>query len=110
MSQQNSSPSADTGAIQFTQFLRPDGRQRWTSIVRPMPVVEQAQKLAAVGCRFEIEQLMTGQVSMSVERMWDDELETLGMEIVDNGPEVPLAVDRMIGEAFSAAFSANGDR
>ena len=98
----------NTGAIQFTQYLLPRGQKRQTTIVRPVPVAEQAERLAAAGCRFEIELLTTGQVSMTIERDDDEgETEVLGMEIVSNGPDVPPAVDKMVGDAFSAVFSAS---
>lgn len=81
-------------AIPFTQFLRPDGRQREVSIQRPADVADKAYKLISAGCRFEIEELTTGQVSMTVERDDPDgEAEVLAMEIVPNGPRVPGAVD-----------------
>jgi hypothetical protein len=95
--------SDDNGAIQFVQYLRPNGARREVSITRPSLVVAQAQKLVEAGCRLEIEELTTGQVSMTVERD-DDEGETqvLGMEVVPNGPRVPPAVDKMIADAVAA--------
>jgi hypothetical protein len=101
-----SESGAQAAVIPFTQFLRPDGRRREVTIVRQPAIVEKAQKLIEAGCRFKIEELTTGQVSMTVERDdKDGETEVLAQKIVMNGPKVPPAVDEMVGDAFSAAFS-----
>lgn len=70
----------------------------------PPEVEAKAQKLIQDGCRFEIEMLGDGQISMTCERGEDDEHEVLAAELVPNGPEVPPAVDRMIAEATQAAL------
>lgn len=54
-------------SIPFTQFLRPDGRQRATSIDRPAEVEGLAQHLRKVGVRFEVEELTTGEVSLEAD-------------------------------------------
>lgn len=81
--------------IEFTQFLLPHGRQVPTTIERPYPIADMAAELVAAGRRLEIEMLRTGEISMAVE--YGDH--TLAIEIVPNGPEVLMAVDKMICEA-----------
>jgi hypothetical protein len=90
--------------IQFTQFLRPDGRQQKVGIDRPRPIEESALWLFENGCNFEIEVLRTGEVSIEVLSPEDDEGDrsTLAVEILENGPGVPEAVDRVVEEALAA--------
>lgn len=94
-------------SVPFTQFLRPDGRQQSVTIDRPTEVVEAAQQLIARGCRFEIELLRTGEVSMECCRTVDGETQTLAMEIVANGPPVCDAVDRLVRDAAVALGPAS---
>ena len=86
--------------VPFTQFLMPDGRRTPVRIERPDEICEQAQKLLKAGWRLEIEMLGTGAISMTVERDGDDdEIVCPAHEICDNGPAVPVAVDKLITEA-----------
>lgn len=79
----------------FTQFLRPDGRQKTVEIERPAEIETLAKKVLAKGLRFEIEELQTGDVSMTV----SDGDEDLFIRICPNGPDVPLNVDLLVREA-----------
>lgn len=93
-------------SIAFTQFLRPNGRRQTITIERPAEVEEQAAKLAAAGARFEIEELMTGMVSIEIlvadpENV--DEPHTLALELAQNGPQVPNAVDLAVRNALLEA-------
>lgn len=84
--------------IPFTQFLRPDGRQMVVTIERPAEIAAKAEKIMARGLRFECEHLTTGHVSLTIA---DDDGDH-AIEVVENGPEVPAAVDRLISQ-FEAA-------
>jgi hypothetical protein len=89
--------------IEFTQYLRPDGRKQQTWAETSTEIALMAQSLKDLGCRFEAEVLTTGHVSLTIER--DDaegEIESLAIEVVPNGPEVPKAVDRLVETAWSA--------
>lgn len=92
-------------AIVFTQFVRPHGERRAESVRRPQPVEDAARKLVEAGCRFEIEVLRTGEVSMEV--MGPDEDDSLWIEVCPNGPAVPEAVDRLVEKA-SEVWEARG--
>lgn len=81
--------------IPFTQFKRPDGRKVQTGIERPAAIEMMAQRLLKQGFVFEIEELMTGMVSMEV----TDGRSVIASEICTNGPDVPPTVDRMIRNA-----------
>jgi len=87
--------------IPFTQFLRPDGRQRPTVIGRPAPIAALATAVVAAGGRFEIEELMDGTVSMTVEhRDYEARDETVAIKLCPNGPQVPETVDALVREAY----------
>ena len=78
--------------IAFTQYMRPDGRPVPVRIDRPDDIAAKAHSIIARGYRFECEQLMDGDISLTIT---DDEADH-DIEVVPNGPEVPAAIDRMI--------------
>lgn len=84
--------------IPFRQYLRPDGRQAAVNIERPEAIEAIARAILAAGCRFEAEVLLTGEASFEVVRdVADPDVEdSIAIEIVPNGPEVPAAVDRLV--------------
>lgn len=84
-------------SITFTQFLRPNGRQKKTSIDRPAQIENRAEDLKKAGYRLEIEELTTGQVHMTVSD--PEEGIDIVRRICSNGPAVPRNVDSMILEA-----------
>jgi len=79
-------------AIPFTQYLLPHGRKVEVSIERPKDIYDKAMDIIKTGHRFEIEVLTTGYVHMTITNDDDDQ----DGEVIDNGSEVPIAVDRMI--------------
>lgn len=80
--------------IPFTQYLMPNGRQEAVVIDRPAPIAEKAQAIIAKGFRFECEMLSDMRsVSLTITDPDEGDLE---IEVVPNGPEVPVAIDRMI--------------
>lgn len=85
--------------IVFIQYLRPNGRKQFVQIERPDPVVVKADFIRLHGFRFEIEELMTGQVSMTI----SDDDNDYAICVCDNGPEVPKSVDDLILEFNVAA-------
>lgn len=90
--------------VTFTQYLRPDGRTRATWIERSAETAAAASALRAAGCRFDIEELQTGEVSMTVERDDEDgETAVLAHEVCANGPAVLDAVDRLVAAAAKEA-------
>ena len=81
-------------AIPFTQYLMPDGRAAEVSIDRPDEIAAKAQRIIAKGYRFECEMLSDRQtISLTITDPDEGDVE---IEVVENGPDVPLAVDRMI--------------
>lgn len=91
--------------IEFTQYVLPDGRRKPVLIDRPDDVAQKARRIMDAGHRFECEILTTGEVSLTIHNIEDEE--DVDIEVVPNGPEVPVAIDRMI-ERF-AALSREGE-
>ena len=91
--------NANVGTIEFTQYMRPDGRAVPAMIDRPIKIVEAAQRLKAAGHRLETEVLMTGKVSMTVEDV-DADKPPIAIEVCSNGPQVLDSVDRLILSAI----------
>jgi hypothetical protein len=85
----NAMPMVD---IPFTQYMRPDGRRVEVLIGRPSEIAALASRIIERGFLFECEHLTTGHVSFTIAGPDDDE----DIEVVSNGPEVPVAVDRMV--------------
>lgn len=86
--------------VGFTQYLRPNGRQRATVIARSPEIVAMARQLRAEGFHFDIEELSDGTVSMTVEPDGEDE-GPLAIQQCPNGPQVPDTVDELIRVAFA---------
>jgi hypothetical protein len=84
-------------AIKFTQYLMPNGRREQVTIERPIEIEEKANKIIEEGYKFEIEMLMTGMISMTVE---DGVNEPIAHRICPNGPMVPSFVDQLVLDAF----------
>jgi hypothetical protein len=83
--------------VHFTQYLRPDGRTRPMHIVRDEAMAALAEQIAARGYQFSVEELRTGEVSLTVDPPPGTEDDApVAHEVVSNGPDVPLAVDRLI--------------
>jgi hypothetical protein len=82
--------------IPFTQYLRPNGRKVGVTIARPVEIATLAQKFIATGGWFECEHLQTGHVSLTACMIVDGEPQDVLCELVENGPDVPPAVDRLV--------------
>lgn len=88
--------------IPFTQYLRPDGRRTAVTIDRPAEISDLAEQIIKAGFRFECEHLSTGHVSFTIAGEDDD----ADIEVVTNGPDVPVAIDRMV-KRFAAKLSVS---
>lgn len=80
--------------VHFTQYLTPDGRRRSAIVLRPTHVAQKAQELLDAGLHLEAEVLSTGEVSFTIASNDED----LAIELAQNGPDVPKAVDKLILE------------
>lgn len=91
-------------SIPMTQYLMPDGRTRIVDFDGSPKTEKLAAELTAVGTRFEVEVLTTGQVSFeAVIDVGIDDPKSLAHEICDNGPGVPEVVERLVREAHARA-------
>lgn len=87
-------PTEKTG-IPFTQFLMPDGRREQVWIDRPAPIEERAREIIAAGYRFECEMLSDYRtISLTIGDPVEEE--DIEIELCQNGPAVPEAVDRLV--------------
>ena len=89
-------------SIEFTQFLRPNGKQRLGWIDRPEDIENKAKEIISKGYKFECEELQTGMVSFTIADPKKEE--DVEIEICNNGPAVPEAIDKMI-ERFHKTIS-----
>lgn len=80
--------------IAFTQYLRPHGRPVPVFINMPDAVAAKADLIVSAGFRFECEELTTGRISLTIHD--PDEEDDVAIEVVPNGPEVPVAIERLI--------------
>ena len=94
--------------MNFTQYLRPDGRKRFVTIERSGDVEAMAERLVKIGARFEVEQLTTGEVSLEC-ILQTDEPQILSSAICANGPGVPEAVDKLVEDAYTR-WAVNDDK
>lgn len=89
--------------IKFIQFMFPNGIQKEAIIkeaiiYRPEPIADRASVLADNGFSMEIEN-NGGTIWMSCV---NHDTEKAFVRVVNNGQEVPIAIDSMINEAFEA--------
>lgn len=83
--------------IPFTQYLIPDGRKRAQWIDRSAEVEVLAQSFIAAGGWYECEMLFDYvTVSLRACMNIDNQSHDIGYEIVENGPPVLDAVDRLV--------------
>jgi len=86
--------------IQFTQFLRPNGKQKEVLINRPDEISNKALAVLKTGGRFTVEELMNGMVSLAYEKEIDGEMQDVEIELSSNGPKVSIAVDILIEKLY----------
>lgn len=80
--------------IEFTQFMRPNGRPVSVMVERPDPISDKADAIREAGFRFECEVVPGGLVSLTITGGNGD----WAQKLVPNGPSVHEAVDAMIQE------------
>ncbi len=86
-------------SIPFTQYLRPDGRKRATAIDMPADVEALAHAFIERSGWFEVEELTTGDASLTACHLVDGEPQDIAIRVVENGPPVVSAVDALVREA-----------
>lgn len=84
--------------IKFTQFVRPRGDKRAVEFNASPGAEALAKELVGAGWSFECEVLMNGEVHLDC----CDEEEQLSNQVCENGPEVVVAVERLIKSAHAS--------
>ena len=99
--------------IEIIQFLRPDGRQQMVKTAIPSELKPKYDAIRDAGLRMTAEVLSTGKVSIWIEDPGRGDFQGA---IVNNGPEVPGAIQDLLSgfnaEALAAwreAFDKSGD-
>ena len=96
--------------IPFTQYLRPHGKTRIEYFeTQDEILVQQAYDIINSGFNFECELLASNEVSLTISNGSED----LAIELIQNGPEVPKAVQRLIEnfhKTLSRATTTSGNR
>jgi len=86
-------------AVQFTQYLRPNGR-KVTQYIDLKPEIEKmAQTIIDCGYRFESE-ILSDEITCSF-TITNDEEGDVYIVLVHNGPEVPQKISEMIWDFHS---------
>lgn len=83
-------------AIPFTQYLLPDGRRAKQAFDAPPAVEALAKAFILSGGRYECEVLTSGQVSLTAVKTVNGEPQDVEIEICENGPAVPAAVESLV--------------
>lgn len=85
----------------FTQYLRPNGRQVPAEFTIADDLAGHLHLIHSVGLQLAAEVLTTGHVSFTIENSDSDDFDS---ELVPNGPEVPVAIDRLIRRFNLASY------
>ena len=85
------------GAIEFTQFLLPNGRRQLVQFELPDDLYLSARRIKELGYQFEVELLTTGMVSMEILNHATEDV--LAHELTANGPPVVDAVHALVKNA-----------
>ena len=91
-------------SVPFTQFVRPDAKERKIEIDVSFDAQKKANVLLKVGCTFDAELLTmqshVGDDEVTFTCMSPDGEKCMGIQICRNGPGNREAIERMIDEAF----------
>jgi hypothetical protein len=82
----------ETYVVDGVQYLRPDGRTKKVETDLPIKSEEYYIDMMASNCRFEIEELTTGEISVTI----SSEEADVDIEVVGNGPDVQVAMVEML--------------
>ena len=78
----------------WIQYMMPNGQRKKVEFDVADDLQPQLDAIESAGCRLECEVLSTGEVSLTIFHIESEE--DVGIELSDNGPDVPAAVDRLI--------------
>ena len=90
--------------VPFTQYLRPDGRKRRVEITVQGDQALGAKKILDNGLVFEIEELTTLEISMTLSNGEED----VCIRLCENGPPVMAALKELINDGVAWIESCEG--
>jgi len=82
--------------VPFTQFLRPDGRQRQVEIDLSPEGEALAEQFIMAGGWYECEELTTGHASFTACFFVEGEPQDVVINVCVNGPDVPDTVEGLV--------------
>ncbi len=85
--------------IPFTQYHLPNGRKTQVYHICSEELTVRAQSFIDWGGWFEAEILLGLEVSLTACAVVDSEPQDIAIEMCPNGPEIPLAVQRLVENA-----------
>lgn len=80
--------------VEFTQFLRPNGRKKPVFMPTSKTAADKAEEIKSAGYKFEVEVLTTGHVSATIADPIKEE--DLAIVLVPNGTGLSESVSKMI--------------
>lgn len=89
----------DRWPVQFFEFVRPNGVKESRSIDRPAIIYQKFKQLRYRGIELHIEQLSTGEISMTATDMTNDELPIVHRIFFNSARNVEM-FDGVINEAY----------
>jgi len=90
----------ESDGIPFTQYLLPHGRKAPRWIKMPTEIEDLAKRFIDDGGWFECEMLGDMKtVSLTACKTIRGEDQDIEIEVVENGPEIPSAVERLVRKA-----------
>ena len=89
-------------AANFIQYLRPNGKTKFVTIDVEDALSVQLEQISAAGLTLTCEELMSEVVSLTISTDEDD----YDIELEQNGPGIPAAVDRLIRRFDTASYEA----
>jgi hypothetical protein len=93
--------------IPFTQYLLPNGKTKKIQISLDLETEDLANQFIEAGGCFEAEMLTDYKtVSLTACFVVDDEMQDIASEVIENGPEVPEAVKRLVESATEFLLQA----
>lgn len=101
-----SEATPESKGIPFTQYLLPDGRKRAIWMKCEKAIEDMAAKIIGLGYRLEAEILTTSEISLTVFCLESEE--DICIEICANGPPVPIAVEKLVKDAFKLLYKEAG--
>lgn len=91
--------------MQFTQYLRPNGKKQPVVIDRPEDIEIKVKEIEELGYKFEIEVLSTGIVHMDC----CDSNEQIYSELCNNGPTIVDYVDNLVNVSYQIIKEGRND-